>query len=409
MPELRVELYGREVGTLAGADWRTFDFRTSPSVFEHFSLGSTVLSESVPLVPVHNRAKAGRRRNFFAELLPEGRILTAMARLAGVPERDVVGFLRTYGRDVAGALQIYDPEAPGEPRTPYRTPADDGRVRELLEHPGTSPLANAAGSGKTSLAGVQPKIVLARDDGEWFQVHDGYPSTHIVKPALDEYPTMVFDEAYGAALAHALGLTTTATWLDDFAGLPALVVERYDRSPDVPGGRIHQEDFNQVLGAHADEKYQELGGRVSLRRIARVLHGYGDVSSLRRLVRQTVLAVATGDLDMHAKNLSLLHRPDETTTLAPAYDMVPLRHQLTDGRLALSIAGEYRHRAVTADLLVREISSWGVRDASTLVAGTLGDVRDAVEGIEPDPRAHAGLRDDIGGFVQRLLAGDPVG
>lgn len=47
-----------------------------------------------------------------------------------------------------------------------------------------------------------------------------------------------------------------------------MVIERYDRSPDAPQGRIHQEDFNQVLGAAGNVKYQKYSGRVSLERIA---------------------------------------------------------------------------------------------------------------------------------------------
>lgn len=82
---------------------------------------------------------------------------------------------------------------------------------------------------------------------------------------------------------------------------------RYDRSEDAPQGRIHQEDFNQVLGAAGNQKYQRYGGRVSLSRAARVFSIAGDNDSLRRLFKLTVLSVALGNLDMHAKNISLLH------------------------------------------------------------------------------------------------------
>lgn len=51
MGDLRVELYGTLVGHLVG-DSRTFDLRIDPSVFDTFDLGSTILSEAVPLDPV---------------------------------------------------------------------------------------------------------------------------------------------------------------------------------------------------------------------------------------------------------------------------------------------------------------------------------------------------------------------
>ena len=81
-------------------------------------LDSTVLSLAVPLAPVAPRGRKPRRQNFFAEMLPEGRLRSRLATMAGVNERDVIGLLRIYGRDVAGALQVWDPHAPGEPRTP---------------------------------------------------------------------------------------------------------------------------------------------------------------------------------------------------------------------------------------------------------------------------------------------------
>ncbi|HEY9392869.1 MAG TPA: HipA domain-containing protein, partial [Nocardioides sp.] len=41
------------------------------------------------------------------------------------------------------------------------------------------------------------------------------------------------------------------------------------------------------------------------------------------LAQMAVLAVAVGNLDMHAKNLGILHPLDNEPRLAPAYDVVP--------------------------------------------------------------------------------------
>ena len=54
-----------------------------------------------------------------------------------------MAFLARYGRDVAGALKIWDPTAAGEPRT-------------------------------------QPKLVLVRENNQWGQAVDGFASTHII-------------------------------------------------------------------------------------------------------------------------------------------------------------------------------------------------------------------------------------
>lgn len=407
MADLRVELYGTHVGDIVGTDWRTFDFRASREGIDRFALGSTILSEAVPFELVPTRARAERRRTFFAELLPEGRVLTRLAAVIDSREHDVVRLLAAYGRDVAGALQIYDPDHPGEPRTPHTTPLDDAGVARLLRDVRAQPLGNAPVTGKSSLAGVQDKVVLARLDGAWHQVHDGFPSTHLVKPVPDEHPTLIFDEEYGTRLARCLGLVTTEAWLHDFAGTPGLVIERYDRTSD--GERIHQEDFNQVLGARGDQKYQAISGKVSLRRVAAALAARGDTVSLGRLLDQVTLAVGLGNLDLHTKNLSLLHPLDGPPTLAPAYDVVPLRQHANDGEMALTVDDEYRHAALTVDHLAAEAEAWGVRHPRPRIVGLLERLRDAASHEEPDPRAHPRVAELVRTFAANLLAGRPAG
>lgn len=409
MADLRVELYGEVVGRLIGQDWRTFDFEADRSAIRRFSLGSTIVSESVPLEAVRTRSRAARRRNFFAELLPEGDSLAFLAQRRRLETVDTIGILRSYGRDVAGALQIYDPEVPGEPRTPAAEPLDDSGVRALLGDLQGQPLANRPLTGKSSLAGVQPKAVLALIDGRWHQAVDGYPSTHIVKPARAAHPTTIYDEELGSRYVRALGLAEFSTALVDFAGETALVVERYDRSPDSPTGRVHQEDMNQALGARGNEKYQSIGGKVSLGRMAAVFTARGDTPSATRLLRATVLAVAIGNLDMHAKNVSILHPVDGEPVLAPVYDVVPQAHEPNDGEMALAVNGVYAHREITRSDLVAEGESWGLRGAGTVVDEALEVVAALTARTSPHPRAHPTVMDDIASFTSRLRTGRATG
>lgn len=408
MPELTVELYGQEVGRLVGADWRRFEFETTGGAIEQFGLGSTLLSASVPLVPFGNRSHVSRRRNFFAELLPEGDLLTDLAAQARLPEYDVLGLLAHYGRDVAGALQIYDPAAPGEPRTPFTSPIDGAGIGRLLQSPAALPLGNDLATGKTSLSGVQPKVVLARIDDGWHRVHDGFPSTHILKPEVARYPTMIFDEEYGARIARALGLAEYETWIEEFGDIRALVIERYDRSPDAPTGRVHQEDMCQALGIPRTQKYQEQGGAATLDRIHALVRSQTDRISVERLATTVVLAVAIGNVDLHAKNLALLHPFDRPATLAPAYDTVPLRHQPNDGRMAFAINGVYRHADLSIDDLETHLGAWAPA-AGALVRPALERIAAVVESERPHPAAYRGLQRDLAGFVLNLLAGEPVG
>jgi serine/threonine-protein kinase HipA len=405
--DLIVELYGKQVGRLVRKDWRTFDFRTDSAAFESFQLGSTVMSESTPLEAIANRSRAARRQNFFAELLPEGDMLDAFAAEVGkgTSTKDVIALLTRFGGDVAGAIQIYDPEQPGEPRTPQAAPISRDDVGNLLRNVRQAPLGNRPIRGKSSLAGVQDKIVLARIGQQWNQALDGFPSTHIIKSFSDRHPTVIFDEEYGARIAKAVGLTDYETRIDEFGGTPGLVIERYDRDPEAADGRVHQEDAGQALGISRAEKYQEHGGRVSLSRVAGIFGAYGDADSLRRLLTMTALSVAVGNFDLHAKNISLLHLSDESMTLAPAYDVVPQAHEDNDGRMAMAINRKYDHRHITLDDIAAEGSSWGVTDARSIVESALDTVLAFASDSFPDPRAYTKVRDDIIRFTTNLIEG----
>ena len=143
---------------------------------------------------------------------------------------------------------------------------------------------------------------------------------------------------------------------------------------------------------------------MSLERVARVFSLTGDHDSMERLFKLVVLSVAVGNLDLHAKNLSVLHPPDGSMMLAPAYDVVPQAHQSNDGEVALAVAGEYRHAAITLEHLVAEGRAWRLTDAATLSEETLAVVLELTGTATPHERAHAGLVEDIARFTSNLLA-----
>ena len=397
---LEVWLYGTQVGTLDGSSWRDFDFRASDEGAARFGVLSTVLSEAVPLAVRAPRGQAARRRNFFHELLPEGATRSALARQARVDEADTLGLLRRYGRDVAGALEVFDPDDPWEPPTPSLRPLDDSAVRRLAEMSSTEPLGNDPGEGRISLGGVQLKLALTRSGNQWCQPLGGLASTHILKQPSARHTTMIFDEEFGARLARGLGLLDYDVHVDDFNGLPMLVVERYDRAL---GRRLHQEDMNQALGLSGSQKYQRYGGGAKLSRIAQVIAWQGRADGVA-LLRLVTFAAGLGNLDLHAKNISLLHMPDGTTRLAPAYDNVPLLHQPTDGELAMAVDDVYRLADLHADSLVREGAAWGLGDQSTVVSDVLTQMRQGVDQNEPLPGAFPGLRESIADNIDRLLS-----
>jgi len=403
---LAVELYDTRVGVLDG-DARTFDFTPSAEGIQAFGTASSVLSVTIPLVDRPRRDQAGRRRNWFSELLPEGSQYDYMLQQGGLRAGDTPGFLARYGRDVAGALQVWDLDDPTEPRTPGLRPVSRADIRRLLEDPIGAPLANDPEAGKSSLGGVQPKVVLVKNDDGWAQALGGHPTTHILKPRLDgDKQTVIYDEEYGSRIARRLGLLDYATAVDDFDGLAALVVERYDR---VDGQRVHQEDFSQALGASGNQKYQEVGGVVSLARIAELLKRHAPEADLIRLARMVILAVASGNLDLHTKNLGLLHTADGRVALAPAYDVVPQAHLRNDGRLALAVNKKYRHAEITRDDLHAELSGWGLRRTAVTIGSALEELETIVTSEVPLDGAYPLLQEQIAVFIDNLRHGSPAG
>lgn len=121
-----------------------------------------------------------------------------------------------------------------------------------------------------------------------------------------------------------------------------------------------------------------------------------------------MVSVAVGNLDMHAKNISLLHYPDGSMTLSPAYDIQPQAHQPNDGEVALAVGGEYRHAALTKDHLIAEGRTWGLASAPGLAEETLTTVLQVATTQSPHKHAHTELAQDIAGFTANLLAGRAI-
>lgn len=403
---LAVELYGTILGTLTG-NARTFDFSPTVEGTDRFGANSPVLSVVIPLAPSQRRDHAIRRRNWFSELLPEGDQYDYMLAQGDLRRDDTPEFLARYGRDVAGALQVWDLDDPTEPQSPATKKITPAEVRALLEDPIGSPLANDPRAGKSSLGGVQPKIVLVRTARGWSQALGGYPTTHILKPQLaGARESVIYDEEYGSRIARRLRVANFATSIEEFDGLPAIVIERYDRQDEK---RLHQEDFSQALGASRNQKYQEVGGIVSFQRIGKILKAHAPEQDLRRLARMVVLAVGIGNLDLHSKNLGLLHPADGDVTLAPAYDVVPQTHLANDGRMALAVNGKYRHQEISRDDLSAEFAAWGLRRAAATVTETLDELQAILREEEPLDGAFPLLQKQLIAFVDNLSHGSPVG
>jgi serine/threonine-protein kinase HipA len=130
-------------------------------------------------------------------------------------------------------------------------------------------------------------------------------------------------------LSHLAGFPTASTAVLQFADIPALVIERYDRIRDENGRirRRHQEDFCQALGLGSRQKYERNGTnarRFSAEAVGMLLDRTTEpVIEKRRFVEITLFDILIGNVDGHAKNFSLFHLPGGRMQTTPRYDVMP--------------------------------------------------------------------------------------
>jgi serine/threonine-protein kinase HipA len=312
---------------------------------------ATPLSHSLPLR--RERFKRKECRGYFAGVLPEESKREIIARNLGISKRNDYAMLERIGGECAGAV-TFIPAGEALPVLDdhYRaltSPELAGILRELPRRP---LLAGEIGI-RLSLAGAQDKIAV-RVEGDAISLPlGGAPSTHILKPAVERFAGVVFNEAFCMRLAIAVGLPAAKTEIRRVEDVEYLLVERYDRMHrQSPGGvalleRLHQEDFCQALGIVSENKYQKEGGP-SLKQCFALLREVSSapVIDLARLLDAVVFNFLVGNNDAHGKNFSLLYRYAGTasleTRLAPLYDVVSTYYypELTRD-MAMKIGGEY--------------------------------------------------------------------
>lgn len=387
---LTVALRGSLVGRIverAGRVELTYD----ADIVEALPSRVPLLSCSLPVQSPPADATA-----FFDGLLPEGSHRHTLAATAGVSSQDTFGLLARYGRDVAGAVCVADPER--EPREvgPSAEPLDDdalaAEVAELPERP-----LGIHDDSELSLAGIQDKMLLVDlGAGRWGRPRGGMPSTHILKVDHRYYRGVVAAEADGLSLARSAGLTTVAAELRTIADVDCLIVSRFDRVIEADGtvSRVHQEDTCQALGRPPQRKYEvrQGGGGPEFSDIAELLDRHGGEGALAEMDRLAAVAAFTaviGNADGHGKNIALSHPSPGRVALAPLYDQVPtiLWPQLS-GDAAMTVAGRVDLDLVGLPAIREEAKLWrhDPRRAADAARRAIEAVRDATLDGTIDPQ-----------------------
>jgi serine/threonine-protein kinase HipA len=367
---LDVWLAGRRVATLAASRAglsMTYTDEAGP-------IGAPLVSMSMPVVsrPYGNK----QARPFFNGLLPEGEARSIIAYGLGIDSSDDFSLLRELGKDCAGALSI---QSAGDPVPTARSslpaaPLSAADVERLLKALPVHPLGFDGAMIRVSLAGMQPKLLLAQTiRKEWALPTYGVISTHILKPPSRFLPATVANEALCMIAANRAGLSSAATRVETFGPVTVVVSTRFDRRVGTGAlvERVHQEDACQalsILTSSPDLKYERHSPVLSLLAISRRLGQWADPSALDELLTHLTFNVVIGNADYHGKNISFLHDPDAAVRVAPLYDAMSTVYYSglddlppVDTDLGLRISTKSDINEVTVDDLVDEAARWGVR------------------------------------------------
>jgi serine/threonine-protein kinase HipA len=156
-------------------------------------------------------------------------------------------------------------------------------------------------------------------------------------------PQTAINEAFIMSLAKAIQLEVPDVRYDP--ELDAAVIARYDRTSGVDGQlrRLHQNDLCQIMGIPSTRKYESEGGP-SLRAcfLAVMQHSSQPALDKKRLIEWVAFNLAVGNMDSHAKNLSLFVS-EGRTRLAPFYDLLCTTvYPHLSKRFAFKVGGENR-------------------------------------------------------------------
>lgn len=345
---LNVLLYGRKIGTLTyiGGEKTVFsfteDYINDP---DRPTLGLSFRDIHGDLITDHRSYKV-KLMPFFSNLLPEGHLRKYLAEKADIhPDREFF-LIWILGRDLPGAITLEPADVEAWP------PVDEADLDSIEQAEAHKKIL------RFSLAGVQLKFsAISNTAGGLTIPANGTGGGWIVKLPSKEYDGVPENEFSMMTLARMVGISVPAIDLVDVAsignlpsgidklGNQAFIIERFDRAQDcVP---IHIEDFAQVFGVFAEDKYKKASSANIARVVATETNGQDTEEFIRRLTFNTLI----GNGDMHLKNWSLIYPDRQNARLSPAYDYVSTIPYISGDGAALNFSRTKRFTEFTWDEL----------------------------------------------------------
>ncbi len=225
-----------------------------------------------------------------------------------------------------------------------------------------------------SVGGAIPKLLVSIPESGW-DGRVGLPSRYGDNGVMDVvlkfeqsniYPGMLELESLALDIHRKAGFAVPDSWQVEFNGVPALAVERFDR--DANGHTRFLESLYSILASgdrsvtgNNSYTYDRIGRAIDRSPI--------DIVSDREAGKQhlysrLVIALLTGNGDLHMENLSVL-RNERVLAFTPVYDPAPMRAYSIHNMLAVMPFGNYGETTANDKVV-------GLREALLKLANNLG-------------------------------------
>lgn len=324
---------------LCNKDRTTFSLTTHPNFPNHTELLNTVWVRWQRLHPV------------LSNLLPEGALRESLAQSLKIHIDHEFLLFKYLGMDLPGAI-VATPIAMDKIPAFVLKHLDVANKMNEIPIKDKQNLLNTLSKQSTvrpfSLAGVQTKFSMRQiltKSGQRFTLPLSSQNERfgdwIVKTPSHNYPFVPENEYSMMKLAELAKISIPAiqlvpldalmdiedkTLYQDVSNpndkLYAYAIKRFDRQtlPDGGIGRIHSEDFAQILVKYPHEKYH--GGNYA--QIAKILYRFSEngLADVNQLARRILINILIANGDAHLKNWSVVYQDGINPSLSPAYDLV---------------------------------------------------------------------------------------
>ncbi|MGE5241106.1 MAG: type II toxin-antitoxin system HipA family toxin, partial [Bacteroidota bacterium] len=323
--------------------------------------------------------------------------------------------LMVSGHGGIGHLDVFPDDAKatewyGNKTTPalFRITEDFGfSLKELLTWMDGDAEGIIGALGPTpTVGGAIPKLLLSiRDTGwdGWIALPRKGPTEGrtdiLLKLGRDTYPGIAALEALTLDIHREAGFEVPRHWTTVINGIPAIAIERYDRTAQ--GRPIFTESLYSIMAIgdkrvthHYSSSYDDIGRAID----ASPLPIFTEPQQAKKyLLKRLLLAFATGNGDLHLENLAVIRR-DGKVIFSPVYDPTPMRAYSRHDLLTVMPFGGYgdvdEHdrpihlveaiRRLAKTLAISKASLHGMIEEVLSVTGKYLDRANAIEEL-PEP------------------------